>query len=186
MKVQQLHRYPSASSWILYCGHSTQYCHLVMITLSLTLSLYDFFWLVSAFSQICCEIKFNWLVLPKPTISQKWYKIATQQSYGRRCLTPLSPHRYDLTIIKEHYHFMTSSSPCKLPLGRITPHLHQALPGSAILAGCGYTSGSWRKIPFTACQEILSHSYHYKKASIRWQDSAHRQFQAGLIGDVGL
>ena len=26
----------------------------------------------------------------------------------------------------------------------------------------------------------------YKKASIRWQDSARRQFQAGLIGDVGL
>ena len=25
-----------------------------------------------------------------------------------------------------------------------------------------------------------------KKASIRWQDSARRQFQAGLIGDVGL
>ena len=26
----------------------------------------------------------------------------------------------------------------------------------------------------------------YKKASIHWQDSARRQFQAGLIGDVGL
>ena len=25
-----------------------------------------------------------------------------------------------------------------------------------------------------------------KKASNRWQDSAHRQFQAGLRGDVGL
>ena len=25
-----------------------------------------------------------------------------------------------------------------------------------------------------------------KKASIRWQDSARRQFQAGLRGDVGL
>jgi len=25
----------------------------------------------------------------------------------------------------------------------------------------------------------------YKKASIRWQDSARRQFQAGLRGDVG-
>jgi len=25
-----------------------------------------------------------------------------------------------------------------------------------------------------------------KKASIRWQDSARRQFQAGVIGDVGL
>ena len=25
-----------------------------------------------------------------------------------------------------------------------------------------------------------------KKASIRWQDSARRQFQAGLIGDIGL
>jgi len=24
------------------------------------------------------------------------------------CLTPLSPHRYNLTIINEHYHFMTT------------------------------------------------------------------------------
>ena len=29
-------------------------------------------------------------------------------------------------------------------------------------------------------------SLQYKKASIRWQDSARRQFQAGLRGDVGL
>jgi len=28
--------------------------------------------------------------------------------------------------------------------------------------------------------------YIDKKASIRWQDSARRQFQAGLRGDVGL
>jgi len=26
----------------------------------------------------------------------------------------------------------------------------------------------------------------YKNASIRWQDSARRQFQVGLRGDVGL
>ena len=29
-------------------------------------------------------------------------------------------------------------------------------------------------------------SSYNKKASIRWQDSARRQFQAGLRGDVGL
>jgi len=33
--------------------------------------------------------------------------------------------------------------------------------------------------------EALSHRMN-KKASIRWQDSARRQFQAGLRGDVGL
>ena len=30
--LRQSHRYPSASSRILYCGHSTQYNHLVLIT----------------------------------------------------------------------------------------------------------------------------------------------------------
>jgi len=28
------------------------------------------------------------------------------ENYVRRCLTPLSPHDYGLTIINEHYHFM--------------------------------------------------------------------------------
>ena len=30
------------------------------------------------------------------------------------------------------------------------------------------------------------HLAYNKKASIRWQDSARRQFQAGLKGDLGL
>jgi len=38
--------------------------------------------------------------------------------------------------------------------------------------------------------DIIDHNSQdtkvYKKASIRWQDSARRQFQAGLKGDVGL
>ena len=41
---------------------------------------------------------------------------------------------------------------------------------------------------FLLCYDDISNksSNVYKKASIRWQDSARRQFQAGLIGDVGL
>jgi len=29
------------------------------------------------------------------------------ENYGHRCLTPLSLHRYNLTIVNGHYHFMT-------------------------------------------------------------------------------
>jgi len=31
------------------------------------------------------------------------------RDYARRCLTPLSPHHCDLTVIVAHYHLMTSS-----------------------------------------------------------------------------
>jgi len=37
-------------------------------------------------------------------------------NYGRRCLTPLSPHHYDLTLINEHYHFTTSSDRFPVPV----------------------------------------------------------------------
>jgi len=37
-----------------------------------------------------------------------------------------------------------------------------------------------------SCLKILFLCDTNKKASIRWQDSVRRQFQAGLIGDVGL
>ena len=46
--------------------------------------------------------------------------IATQlnstENYGCRCLTLLCPHRYNLTIINEHYHFMTSSDRIPVPV----------------------------------------------------------------------
>jgi len=35
--------------------------------------------------------------------------------YGRRCLTTLSAHRYNLTIVNKHYHFMTSSDRFPVP-----------------------------------------------------------------------
>jgi len=35
-------------------------------------------------------------------------KFNSTENYGRRCLTPLSPYDYDLTVINEHYHFITS------------------------------------------------------------------------------
>ena len=38
----------------------------------------------------------------------------------------------------------------------------------------------------TTCLSVSFKLNLDKKASIRWQDSARRQFQAGLIGDVGL
>jgi len=40
---------------------------------------------------------------------------STENFCGRRCLTPLSPHRYNLTIVCEHYHFMTSSDRFPVP-----------------------------------------------------------------------
>jgi len=39
-----------------------------------------------------------------------------RELYGRRCLTSQSPHHYDLTIINEHYHFMTSSDRFPVPI----------------------------------------------------------------------
>ena len=44
-----------------------------------------------------------------------------------------------------------------------------------------FFSLNWYHILF-----ISSLAHHYKKASIRWQDSARRQLQAGLRGDVVL
>jgi len=40
--------------------------------------------------------------------------------------------------------------------------------------------------PLTVVKVVTLTLLVNKKASIRWQDSARRQFQAGLIGDVGL
>jgi len=40
----------------------------------------------------------------------------TPQNSRRRCVTPLSPHRYDLTIINKHYHFRISSDQFPLPV----------------------------------------------------------------------
>jgi len=37
------------------------------------------------------------------------------ENYGRRCLTRLSSHHYDLTIINKHCHFTTSSD--RFPVG---------------------------------------------------------------------
>jgi len=46
----------------------------------------------------------------------------------------------------------------------------------------------WQKYSYVLLHSLSDacYYYYYKKASIRWQDSARRQFQAGLRGDVGL
>jgi len=31
-------------------------------------------------------------------------QLNSAENYGRRCVTPLNPHRYDLAIINEHYY----------------------------------------------------------------------------------
>jgi len=43
-------------------------------------------------------------------------QLNSTENYGCRCLTPPSPHHYGLTIINEHYHFMTSSDRFLVPV----------------------------------------------------------------------
>jgi len=46
-------------------------------------------------------------------------------NYGHMCLTYLSPHHYGLTIINEHYHFMTSSYPFPVPVRSTVKQVRQ-------------------------------------------------------------
>jgi len=50
---------------------------------------------------------------PSSTINST--HLNSTENYGRRCLTPLSPHPYNLTIANEH-HFMTSSDRFPVPV----------------------------------------------------------------------
>jgi len=64
-----------------------------------------------------------------------------------------------------------------LPKNAHTPNLGLVFYGQTAV---------WITMPLGTEVGLGSADIVYKKASIRWQDSARRQFQAGLIGDVGL
>ena len=79
----------------------------------------------------------------------------------------------------------------KNSLKTVPPHLNHVvtLPCDVLLIKICFYFAPSRGVKYChewVCMSVSSLTYLNKKASIRWQDSARRQFQVGLRGDIGL
>jgi len=98
--------------------------------------------------------------------------------------------RYTVHTFKTSEPICTLLAYCKSSDGSRVANTGRVLEDAGSMAVCFvwslYPIGDYH---YSAEYDWISSSRYdssNKKASIRWQDSARRKFQAGLIGDVGL
>ena len=122
-----------------------------------------------------------------PLVVHYWADL--QSVHGLRCYDNIAPNAKCQRVLCTRSMpglciFFVATCDVQLKMRHVAATTMSSSNSSCIIYIRQQISTTWPK-----CMTHHKHSSvenSNKKASIRWQDSARRQFQAGLIGDVGL